>query len=249
VELRPLFTSETPTDPRPDPVGDRFRSLYVRSYLAMRTLVGVIGVLLPIGLVLIDWLGFDEIAVRPSLSSSYYSGTRDMFVGSLAAISVFLVTYKIAEWSWDNLLSIVAGLSAAVVAIFPTERPAGSGIALTPLQDGLGEGTARAVHYVAASVFILSLGAICVRFGQREGSRRRRATKQGPEFWQWFHWTCAGVIALAVVFIVVSEIADAPKDHLFWGESISVFAFGASWFAKGFELDVLLGREPVPTVD
>jgi len=248
VSFRAVFQSETPTDPRPDPVDERYRSLYVRSYLAMRTLVGVIGVLLPVALVLIDWLGFDEGAVRSSMSAYYYSGMREMFVGAMAATSVFLVTYKIAEWSWDNLLSVTAGLAAALVAVFPTGIPAGADIPLTPLQDGLGESTVRTVHYVAASVFIASLGVMCALFGRREGGRPPRATKQDGTFWQWFHWSCAMVIGLAVVFIVVTGIADAPTDHLFWGEAIATFAFGASWFAKGFELDVLLGREPVAVV-
>ena len=80
---------------------------------------------------------------------------------------------------------------------------------------------------------------ICYFFGIREGNRPPCEGKRSPAFWRRFHWTCAGVIAAAIVFIVVTGLAGGPDKSLLIGEAVSVWAFGVSWLAKGLELDLL----------
>ena len=64
---------------------------YVRSYMFMRFSVGVLGVALPLLLVFVEPLLFDgQPFPRGSLSAYYYSGMRELFVGVLWAIGVFL---------------------------------------------------------------------------------------------------------------------------------------------------------------
>ena len=63
------------------------------------------------------------MASRGSLSVYYYSGMREVFVGTLAATGVFFVAYKVWERNLENLLSLVAGLSACLIALFPTWPP------------------------------------------------------------------------------------------------------------------------------
>jgi hypothetical protein len=223
------------------------RLLYLRSYLLMRAAIGFIGVALPVGLLLGD--GFLFMGVRParsSLSAYYYSGMRDVFVGSLCAVGVFLLTYKVFEHNLDNTLSIIAGTAAIGVALFSTNRPEGSDIALTPLQKLLGELTVTAVHYVCATVFILSLAVITFFFGVREGRRpQQRAghrASRSPTFWRRFHWSCAAAIVLSVAFIAVSALTGWFTSYsLIIGETAAILAFGLSWLMKGLELDILLG--------
>src|SRR5262249_4389517 len=72
------------------------RILYVRSYLLERAIIGFIGITLPIVLIVGDHLlGPNAPFLRSALSDYYYSGTRDVFVGAMFSIGVFLVTYKI----------------------------------------------------------------------------------------------------------------------------------------------------------
>lgn len=235
----------------PEPVRDRPRageetSRYVRSYLIMRIVVGALGVALPFLLVLVDGWWFDgDPFPRDSLSAYYYSGVRELFVGTLCAIGVFLFTYKVADRTLDNSLSFVAGVAAGMVALFPTEPPSG-GIALTPLQERWGEGVVGTIHYGAATVFIVSLAVISYYYGKREGDRPARPGGRSPAFWRRFHWLCAGAIGAALVWIVVTEIAGGPRTSLLIGEAVSVWAFGVSWFWKGFEVDALrdLARPP-----
>jgi len=228
----------TPTRPRGDEA-DRLR--YLRSYLVMRTMIGLIGVALPFALGLGDLvLSGRGPFTRGSLSAYYYSGARDVFVGTLYAVAVFLITYKVAEANLDNTLSLVAGTAALGVATFPTDRP-DPGVTLTPLQQQFGETMVATVHYLSAAVFIGSLAVLCYFFGVREGRRpRRHDGRCSPCFWKWFHWSCAAAIAAAVLYYGISRLAGGTPRDLLVTELVSVWAFGASWLMKGLELDVLL---------
>jgi hypothetical protein len=223
------------------PPADQDVSRYVRSYLIMRVFVGALGVALPLTLVLVDGLWFDgDPFPRDSLSAYYYSGVRELFVGTLCATAVFLITYKVASRTLDNTLSILAGLAALAVALFPTGLPS-QVLRLTPLQDRLGEGVVEAIHFSAAAIFIVSLAVICFFFGVREGARPAREAKRSPTFWRAYHWVCAGAIGLALLWIVLNLATDWTSRSLLIGETVSVWAFGASWLMKGLELDYLRG--------
>ena len=211
---------------------------YVRSYLIMRVTIGALGIALPVLLVLGEPLLFDgQPFPRGSLSAYYYSGVRELFVGTLCAIGVFLVTYKVAERSRENRLSIYAGVAVIIVALFPTGRP-GPGVSVTPLQVVLGETTVERVHFTAAAVFIASLAVISFYFsrpGPKTGERP-------PSFWSKYHRICAGFIVAALLLAAVTGFTGRPDKGLLIAEWVAVWAFGASWLMKGLEIDVLLGR-------
>jgi hypothetical protein len=215
----------------------------VRSYLIMRTAVGVIGVALPFALVFVDGVLLDgDPFLRTSLSAYYYSGARELFVGGLSAIGVFLITYKVAEANLDNTLSLLAGAAVAFVALFPTGR-AGDFVGVTALQDHLGETAVATVHFIAAGAFILSLAVLSYLFGKREGPPNPRRGHRSPTFWRNYHWSCAGIIGLALIWCGVTEAFDVgPSRSLLYGEVAAVWAFGASWLWKGLELDMLRGH-------
>ena len=217
---------------------------YVRSYLLARLVIGIVGVLLPVVLVAGDLLlGGDGL--RGSLSDYYHSGARDLFVGGLVVIGLFLITYMLLLWNWDNVLSVVAGTAAIGVALLPT---AGDG-PLTPLQERLGEQVVQRLHFGSAAVFIVLLGVMSHRFGTREGARPDRAPSR-RRWWKRFHRACAAAVFLAVAFMAVTQATGRFDDYsLLVGETVAVLAFGASWFVKGAELDLLLDRaRQQPTV-
>jgi len=237
--VREFLTPITEVAPRPEDPAD---ARYVRSYLLMRAAVGALGIALPVVLVLTDGLWFDGAPFpRNSLSAYYYSGVRDVMVGAICAIGTFLLAYKVAERNLDNSLSLLAGLTVILVALFPPRLPRGG--TLAPLQERLGEVLCAQLHFATAAVFLISLAVLSVTFGIREGNRPPRSQKLGPGFWRAYHFACAGVIAAALIFMGITEISDTgPRTSLLLGETISLMAFGASWLAKGFELDMLRGR-------
>jgi hypothetical protein len=231
------------TRPEPRPADPQtVEARYVRSYLILRMFVGLLGVALPFVLVLVDKVAFHGSPFpRGSLSAYYYSGMREVFVGTLSAIGVFLIAYKVAERNLDNTLSAVAGFAALVIPVFPTRRPSHT-IQLTPLQDLLGESVVKEIHFIASVVFLASLAVMSFFFGKREGARPPREGARSPKFWQWFHWTCAGLIAAALAWMGVTALVGGPSRSVLIGQTVSAWAFGASWLMKGLELDMLFGR-------
>jgi hypothetical protein len=228
-----------------DQAADNLRSriLYLRSFLLMRTLIGVMGVLLPVTLLLGDGFLFEGGKPRGSLSAYYYSGMRDVFVSCLCVTAFFLIFYKFFERNLENTLSAVAGVAAVGVALFPTGRPGDAG-PTSPLQDRLGEAVVQQVHYGCAVTFILCLGVISYFFGRREGARTQRRdghrARFSPGFWRSFHYGCAAGIAAAVAYIALTEVFGWPDAYsIVIGETAAVLCFGASWLAKGLEIDVL----------
>ena len=247
VAMSGFTTPVREVGPRPDPDTQKEELWYVRSFLWMRVGIGVLGVILPLWLVFADKLAFHgDPFPRGSLSAYYYSGMRDVFVGIMSATAVFLLTYKISEKNLDNLASLFAGICAGLIPLFPTGRPAHSQIPLTPLQDLLGETTVKTIHFVAAALFIGLLAVLSYYFGVREGKRPQRPDTRSPRFWKWFHWACTFAMVLAIVWIVVTLSVGWPDRALLIGEWAAAWAFGASWLAKGAEIDTLFGRPRRP---
>jgi hypothetical protein len=115
--LRPI----TKVGPRPDPATQPGLAKYVRSYLVMRLGIGALGIVLPLWLVLADWLAFSgDPHPRGSLSVYYYSGMRKVFVMIMSATGIFLITHEVADRNLDNTATFFAGLCAILIALFPT---------------------------------------------------------------------------------------------------------------------------------
>jgi hypothetical protein len=206
----------------------------VLSYLALRKAIGVIGTALPFVLALgglILGLG----GIEPSISAYYYTGMRNVFVGSLCAIAVFMGSYHGYERA-DDLLGDVACLSALGVALCPMAPAAGA----APHQVVIGT-----LHYVFAAIFFLTLAAFCLwLFRKTDGARSptpRKRTRNAV------YLVCGVVILACVAAILLATwvLDDAALDRsgvVFWLEAIAVVAFGSSWLTKG-EL-LLADREP-----
>ncbi len=251
-----MFHLTSETFERPEDLTRRADAavLYVRSYLLIRTLVGLLGVLLPTVLFVVDWLFLrGDATVRGSLSAYYHSPARDLFVGVLCVTAVLLLTYLAGQTStWDFWLSSTAGVSALGVALLPTQRPnlgesatrCGPGgqpdpAGCTPLQSAVGETAVATVHFTFAATFILALAALCFVFAERE---RRHG---GPAMRVRFHRVCGSAILAAVAWIALGQVFPltlAGFSPLYVGEVVSVYAFGASWLIKGYDLRRLVRR-------
>jgi hypothetical protein len=231
VDARPRASAGEPTLTR-----------YVRSFLILRVAVGGLGIALSFVLVLVDGVWFNGSPYpRNSISAYYYSGMRDVLVGTVSAIGVFLVAYKAAERNLDNTLSNLAGIAAVPIALFPPHLPAGR--EPLPIQDQLGADVCAAVHLVTAAIFLIALAILSVFFGIREGKRPPHG-KRSPTFWRMYHWACAGTIAVALLWMGFTQVLHiGPRTALLFGEAVALVAFGASWLLKGLEWDVLRTSE------
>src|SRR3954452_22694707 len=105
-------------EPMTQPLSKSTHTLVV-SYLGVRRAIGAIGLLLPIVLGPVGWLVFG-IEIQDNMSSYYHTGLRDVFVGSMCAMGIFLFCYRGYDWieSWTGNLGC---LSALGVALFPLD--------------------------------------------------------------------------------------------------------------------------------
>jgi hypothetical protein len=251
--LEPWLTPAQQT-PRNRPAPHTRAGQYDRSFLTMRLIIGFIGVTLPFALWLVDWWLFSgHPHPRNSESVYYFSTVRELFTVGLGTVAFFLLTYKIAERNLDNTLSMFAGAFGLLIPFFPTHEPDGqlSKYPYTDLQKLFGKdhtGWTAWVHYPATGLFIAGLGGVMLMFGQREGDRPQGDARFSPTDWRGFHYNCVRLIVLAAIWIVVTNwFWDGhPRISMLLGEGLATAAFGASWFAKGFELKYIRGEEPGP---
>jgi hypothetical protein len=208
----------------------------VISYLALRRAVGIIGTSLPFVLVAGNWL-LDGWGIQSSISAYYYTGMRDVFVGSLCAIGVFLLSYRGYDQADDT-----TGNLACVFAV---------GLALLPTSPAVGATTTQTVvgyaHLAFASAYFLTLAYFSlVLFKKTNPARRMTARKIQRNM---VYTACGYTILVCVGLIVVNATLFAHSalqrvDPVFWLESAAVLAFGISWLTKGEAVlaDVSPGR-------
>ncbi|MER7459854.1 hypothetical protein [Micromonospora sp. NPDC126480] len=198
----------------------------------LRLGIGIVGVALPVVLV----AGHSLVTGRPtmlsSLSAYYYTEMRDVFVGSLCAIGVFLISYR--HRKLDDLLSTVAGALAVVVAVFPAATQQ-TGSVITS-----GDVLVGRVHQVAAAALFVILALFClVLFPRRDPREVHTRVRSG------LYHTCGGLILAAIAIGLASNaLPESTRDllrPLFWCEAVAVLAFGVAWFAKG---EAMFGPAP-----
>jgi len=221
--------------------------LYARSYLQIRLLIGLTGFLLPLLLIGLDWSFMTEgRQIQASMSAYYHTPARDLFVAGLCVVGVLLLTYLTAQvWTWDFILSSLAGVSVLVVAFFPTWRPGlppGSSrcgdspvatAGCTALQQRFGEQQVATVHAIAAVMFVVLLAALSLVFAARarhdgEPAARRR-----------LYLSCAAAIVAAGLWAMLGptlRVSTYSVHQTYAGEVVAFYAFSISWFAASWDL-------------
>lgn len=189
------------------------------SYLALRNAVGWIGILLPVVLSLGSVILFGEKSLRGNISLYYYSGMRDVFVGALCAIALFLFFYKGYD-RWDNISANAAALFALGIAFFPTV-PGGR------------YNTAATIHFISAAVFFAILACMSIfLFTRKKTEPTKRKLIRNKIYIICGLVMIASLLTLLVFFIFFNK--NHPESRLvFWTETIALIAFGISWLTKG----------------
>jgi hypothetical protein len=217
-------------------------------YLRLRNAIGLVGLALPFVLVAGENLRNALVprAPRPgggwtelSISAYYHTGLRDVFVGSLVAIGIFLICYN-GYQRIDNLAANCAGAAVLVVALCPTweqpRQPPAKWDSYT-LFSGPEAPDPRVIgslHFAAATVFFLTLAAMSLFLFTKSGPTRTREKRQRNRVYV----ACGVIILASLVAIVAGRLLLGPgfgpaPTLLFWAESVAIIAFGVSWLVKG----------------
>jgi len=193
----------------------------VISFLTLRKLIGLFGLILPIMLLVGPCL-VSSMHFQPSISDYYYTEMRDYFVGNMFVIGVFLTAYR--GHDSDHVLMVIAGLSAICVALFPC-----------------GEGGITAVsivHFISAGSFFGMVGYISAFVFTKSGQLGSLTKKKNVRN-VWFRvcgFTIFALLAILGACILLIRKYNFPlNDYLviFILESLAVWCFSLSWLIKG----------------
>ena len=194
------------------------------SHLRLRQVIGWLGILLPFVLLLGGKLSW-EISLQPSISAYYHTPMRDVVVGALCAVGVFLIAYRGYPKSYDNVLTNFAGLAAIGIALFPVNE---SGHKAT-YQAHLSPQWIGYFHYAFALVFFSLLIYMCLRTF-RQGARHATAAKGTRNR---IYTVCGLTMAACVVSVPISQVTLPRTAAVFVAEFVALLAFGFSWLVKG----------------
>jgi hypothetical protein len=202
----------------------------VVSYLELRRGIGIVGTALPFVLVVGNtflrsvllgaprWRGW---GLQSSMSSYYYTGMGNVFVGALCVIGVFLISYRGYDRK-DAWAGTIAGLAALGVGLFPICEPNGP-------MNVIGD-----CHVVFAAILYLTLAYFSLfLFPRGKGVPDGRKALRNRVY-----RICGSTITACIVGIAVVSVPSVRKhvasvDPVFWLECGATIAFGISWLTKG----------------
>lgn len=197
----------------------------VLSYLGLRKAIGTIGTALPFVLAFGKIL-LESPGIQSSMSAYYYTVMRDVFVGSLCAIAVFLMSYRGYERQ-DYVAGKLACLFALGVAFFPTAPD---------VDPTAREKIVSMAHSLLAMAFFLTLAYFSLAQFRKTDPRKPPTPQKLRR--NMVYTVCGWTILACILLIAVMALlpGDAPVkrlDPVFWLESLAVVAFGVSWLTKG----------------
>jgi fumarate reductase subunit D len=167
-----------------------------------------------------------------SISASYHEDgwARNIFVGFLFTISAFLLSYN-GYFRREMLLSKIAAIAAIGIAMFPScsiEYPL-----IAPL-----------LHYTSAAIMFIILAIFCYLFNERA------LHKGHPEaiLRTYIYTICGDVIvvsmAVMALYSIISKLSGFSIDRLvFYGEAISLIAFGVAWLTASLTLPLITSND------
>ncbi len=197
----------------------------VFSYLTLRKAVGIIGFALPFVLAFGKMLSQGG-GVQSSISGYYYTDMRNIFVGSLCAIGVFLLSCKGYDRR-DKIAGYLACVFAIGVALFPTTPYTGA----TPLDKLIGK-----LHWSFAALLFLTFAYFSLRLFTQTAPDKMPTRRK---FQRNTVYRVCGYIILACIFFLAIVALPSVKalveqlSPVFWLESLAIIAFGVSWLTKG----------------
>ncbi len=213
----------------------------VTNYMFLRKAVGLLGTFLPFILLAVNPIFVTVVnngcgLVPDSISGYYYSSARNIFVGGLCALGLFLIAYVGYDLG-DRLVTDAAGVFAVCVALFPTSPSTASPSSVacqTVAAVSTREQVVGDIHLVSAGLMFIFLAWMAIRFTNTD------SPQPPPQklLRNLIYKICAIVMLASLVAAVITNFLPAPvRAHFPWWlflyEALAIFAFGVSWFVKG----------------
>ena len=212
---------------------NREKSLII-SYLTMRRFIGILGISLPF-IVILGGLTQGEPGLQGSISGYYYTNMRDLFVGILSGVALFLLSYRGYE-QIDDIAANLSGLFALGMILFPTAMYSGKAVrvGMFLIADNISE----TIHLAFGALFFLALSFNSLfLFTRRHPGVMGKEKKRRNIIYR----SCGIVMILAIACITMytdflrGNFIAAINPVLIL-ESVALLAFGISWLVKGHTL-------------
>jgi hypothetical protein len=191
------------------------------SFVTLRRTIGFLAFFLAPALVLGSFILDETRYIQVSMSAYYYTGVRNLLVGVICGISLFLFCYHGYKW-YDSLASKLAGLFALGIAFFPTSETNDKTDIISIL------------HYVTSAIFFVILALMSIFLFTKSKGTMTSMKKQRNRVYR----VCGIVIFVSVAGIPIAGL-DGIWEHIkflkptFTLETIALIAFGVSWLTKG----------------
>src|SRR5262245_39754793 len=206
-------------------------SEFIISFQTLRKAIGYLGISMPI-IVRLGAYYFEGIPSNESISAYYYTVMRDVFVGTLFAIGVFLFCYR-GPNTQDNVLTNIAGLSAVAIGLFPMD-PAYHHI-IAERFPGINNPQCYQNHgplgyhiYSVATFFAIISYLAIFRFTKPSQAIITRQKESRNKI-----YIVCGIVMLISLSSIVYLKATSIHSSIFWPETSAIVAFGIAWLTKG----------------
>ena len=200
----------------------------------LRTMVGIMGMVLAFFLVLGNVLVGDCHELQPSISHYYYTNMRDFFVGTMFGVSVFLFCYK-GNNKWDNRASMTAAVFAFITAVLPTNLDT-QFKCQHEVPIFIDFPMRSYVHLGSAGMFLLVLALMSIilftksKHPKDQLPERKKIRNRIYYFCGYTMIFC--LLVLFVYFIISGVNSQGSYPVALILEAVSLIAFGISWLTK-----------------
>jgi hypothetical protein len=212
----------------------------VGTFLLLRKAIGWIGTLLPI-VVIVGQAAFCSGPLPNSLSDYYYTPMRNILVGALCVLGVFLLLYDVSV-RVDRWITNAAGIGVLGVAFLPGSPPVPH---LTTSEEVIGN-----LHVFFASIAFLGLAATMWRFAYAvsDGPDASPPSPRASVFYRVSACVMLGFVLLSGVAILLPLSIQNSTLAIYDTEAVAIFTFGISWLVKGRALEPLASAPAVARI-
>jgi hypothetical protein len=205
------------------------REHILSTYIKLRLGMVVFAALLPFVL----WIGgriFADLPLQGSISAYYHAGhsaMRDVFVGVLFAVGIFLYLYK----GYSPLENWALNFAAIFVV----------GVAIFPMQWDCGETCSKiSLHGSLAVLFFLSIGYVCI-FRSGDTLDLMKDKVKAARYKKAYKLQGTAMVVLPLIAVALSWLLRRHSEWdstIFLVETVGVLVFASYWCVKTLEIKV-----------
>ena len=203
------------------------------SYITLRRAVGILGIALPVVLVTGSCIFGHCREIQSSISAYYYTMMRNIFVGIISAIALFLFAYKGYE-RIDAIAGNLACVFALGVAFFPTSISEPLTYCIPKPVDTHWIST---VHFASAAGFFSVLSFFSIFLFTKSVKNPSKMKLKRNALYRICGYVILGCMIIIAIYSVCENHGNCQTlqklDPVFWFEALALWAFGISWLTKG----------------